>query len=116
MLDKAVSLYVIGGCFRVLERDWSDIWDRDKDDVFALRRVAMAACVMIAGYFGGLQGEEINKVDLSVTRKHWKGATGQVEHAHVPLMLLGKFKKQKGIKLFCQPLVSVTKGGLHFEQ
>ena len=70
--NKAVSRYVIDGCFRVLERDLSDIWDRDKNDVFALWRVATAACVIIAGYFKGLQGEEINKVDLSVTQKHWE--------------------------------------------
>ena len=70
LADKAVSRYVIDGYFLVLEKDWSEIWDHDKDDVFTLRRVAMAACVIIAGYFGGLPGEEINKVDLSVTRKY----------------------------------------------
>ena len=114
--DKAVSNYVIGGCFCVLERDWSDIWDLDKDNVFTLHRVVTAACVIIARYFGGLRGEEINKVDLSVTRKHWKGSTGHVEHAYIPLMLSGKFKKQKGRNLFCQPLTLVTKGGRHLEQ
>ena len=30
-------------------------------------------------------------------------------------MLLGKFKKQKGLKLFCQPLASVIKGGRHLK-
>ena len=30
-------------------------------------------------------------------------------------MLLGKFKKQKGLKLFYQPLASVTKGGRHLK-
>ena len=34
--DKAVSRYVIDACFSLLERDWSDIWERDKHDGFAL--------------------------------------------------------------------------------
>ena len=114
--DKAVSRYVIGGCFCVLERDWSNIWDRDKNNVCALWRVATAACVIIAGYFGGLWGEEINKVDLSVTWKHWEGATKRVERPHVPLILLEKFKKQKGLTLFTQPLASVTQGGRHLKR
>ena len=57
MSNKTVSRYVIGGYFCVLERDWSDICERDKDDVFTLRQVATAACVIIFGYFGGLRGE-----------------------------------------------------------
>ena len=43
MFDQSENPHnVIDGCFRVLERDWSDIWDRNKDDVFALRWVATA--------------------------------------------------------------------------
>ena len=109
--DKAASRYVIDACFSLLERNWSDIWERDKHDGFALRRVATAACLILAGYFGGLRGEEINTVDLGVTRKHWDEATKHVGHPHVPLMLTGKFKKQKGLKLFSQPLAAETQGG-----
>ena len=113
--DKAVSRYVIDGSFWLLGRDWSDIWEHDKNDVFALRRVATAACVILAGYFGGLRGDEINRVDLGVTRKHWEEATRHVGHPNVPLMLTGKFKKQKGLKLFSQPLASVTRDGRKIE-
>ena len=52
--DKAVSWHVIDGCFRLLEREWSNIWERDKHDIFALQRVATAACMILAGHFGGL--------------------------------------------------------------
>ena len=34
--DKAVSRHMIDGCFRLLEREWSDIWERDKHDIFLL--------------------------------------------------------------------------------
>ena len=67
--------------------------------------------MILAGYFGGLWGEGINKVDLGVTRKHWDKATKHIAHPPVPLMLTGKFKKQKGLKLFSQPLASETQGG-----
>lgn len=30
--NKAVSTYVIGGCSCVLERDWNDFWEGDKED------------------------------------------------------------------------------------
>ena len=72
--------------------------------------------MILAGYFGGLRGEEINKVDLGVTRKHWEEATRHVCHPHVPLMLTGKLKKQKGLKLFSQPLASVTRDGRKIER
>ena len=52
--DKAVSCYVVIACFCVLDKDWNNIWERNKEDYFALQRVATAACVIIAGYFGGL--------------------------------------------------------------
>ena len=106
--DKAVSRYVIGGCFNVLTRWWDDIIERDKTDTFALRRVATAACIIISGYYGGLRGEEINKVDVGATRKHWKGAIAHPKHPHVPLILSGKFKKQTSLKVFYQPLALMT--------
>ena len=65
--DKAVSRYVIDGCFCLLECEWIDIWEQEKHDIFALWQIATAACVILAEYFGGLRGKEINKV---VTCKH----------------------------------------------
>ena len=100
----------------MLDKDWNDIWERNKEDFFTLHWVATASCVIIVGYFGGLQGEEINKIDLSVTQKHWKGATQHVEYPHEPLILSGMFKKQMGLKLFCQPLALVTKAGRCLEE
>ena len=68
--DKVVSRYIIVACFCVLEKDWNDIWEHYKEGYFALHWLAKASCVIIAGIFGGLQGEEINKIDLTVTRKY----------------------------------------------
>ena len=68
--------------------------------MYGLRQVDTAACVIIAEYYTGLQGEEINKIDVGVTTKHWKRSTNHVEYLHVPLMLSGKFKKQTGRNFF----------------
>ena len=65
--DKAVSRYVVSGCFYVLERDRNNIRDCDKEAFFVLCWVVTATCVIIAEYFGGLQVKEINKIGLSVT-------------------------------------------------
>ena len=106
MPDKAVSRYIIRGCFRVLAREWNNIIERDNDDVYGLRQIATTACVIIAEYYTGLRGEAINKIDIGVTltMKHWKGSINHVEYPHVPLLLPGKFKKQTGLKWFSQPL------------
>lgn len=68
--DKAVSSYVIDGCLCLLERDWNDIWEQDKEGLYGLRLMATATCVIIERSFRGLGEEEINKIDISVTRKH----------------------------------------------
>ena len=67
----------------MLERDWNNIWERDKEDLYGLCLVATAVCVIITGYFRGLQGEEINKIDVSATRKYWEGSTKHVKYPHV---------------------------------
>ena len=72
---------------------YDDIIKRDKAEKFALHQVGMTACIIISSYYGGLQVEGINKIDVGVTRKHWNGAMDHPEYSHVPLMLTGKFKK-----------------------
>jgi hypothetical protein len=41
---------------------------------------------------------------------YWKEAT-EGKDVHIPLMLLGRFKKEVGGKYFCQPLAPVTDSG-----
>lgn len=45
-------------------------------------------------------------------RKYWLEAIKWPRAAHIPLMLAGRFKKEIGEKLFCQPLATVTKSGV----
>ena len=65
--DKAVDRYIIKGCFDVGQC----MWDRNEFDNYAQCQVAMAMCIVILGYFGGLQGEEIGKSDKGAMLKCW---------------------------------------------
>jgi len=74
--------------------------------------VATTACILIAGYHGGLRGEEINRVHAGGMLYYWKEAT-EGRNVHIPLMLSGRFKKEVGEKYFCQPLAPITFAGLN---
>jgi hypothetical protein len=51
-------------------------------------------------------------MDLGAIRKHWDEAMEHPNAPHVPLMLAGRFKREIGEKLFCQPLAPESKSGL----
>jgi hypothetical protein len=51
-----------------------------------------------------LRGEEIVRIDVGSMREHWEEAMGYKDGKHVPLMMAGRFKRETGEKLFCQPL------------
>ena len=73
-----------------------------------MKRTATTACIVLAGYFASLRGEEINRVDLRAMIKCWGEATIHEKHPHVALMLSGTFKAETGVKFFCQPLALQT--------
>ena len=94
----------------VLESKWEEAHET-VIDLYELKRTATTACIILAGYFGSLRGEEINRVDLGAMLKHWEEATEHVHQPHVALMLSGTFKAVTGIKYFCQPLAMQLDSG-----
>ena len=56
----------------------------------------MVICIVILGYFGGLQGEEIRKSDKGAMMKCWNESIFHVGNPFVPLMLVGRFKRVTG--------------------
>jgi hypothetical protein len=68
--------------------------------------------MLITGFFAALRGEEIVRTDVGAIRKDWNEAMGWKDAPHVSLMLAGRFKRETGEKLFCQPLAAVTKSGV----
>ena len=105
--DVAVSRYVVRSSLEILEESWQEPGNNVNHQI----EVATAACIIISGYFGGLRGEEISKANLGAIRRYWNESTNYTDHPHIPLVLVGRFKGQRGEKLFCQPLAFVTNGG-----
>mmetsp|Transcript_22807 Transcript_22807/g.34549 ORF Transcript_22807/g.34549 Transcript_22807/m.34549 type:complete len:105 (+) Transcript_22807:1448-1762(+) len=68
--------------------------------------------IFISGFFAALRGKEIVRVDLGTIKKHWDESVNFLWVPRVPLMLLGRFKRETGKKLFCQPLAIKSKLGL----
>jgi hypothetical protein len=103
-------------CFmRGCHKRMGDIWIPDRafegDNDGRLKTVLTAAMLM-GGFAGGLRGEEIVRMDLGAMRKHWNESMEHPDAPHVPLMLAGRFKREIGEKLFCQPLAIESKLGL----
>lgn len=68
-------------------------------------------CIFISGYYRGLKGEEISKADQGVMAEHFNASINRLHFPFVPLMMLGRFKRQVGEKKFFQPLTVMTRDG-----
>ena len=108
--NQAISQYEMFACMDVLESKWEEAHGT-LIDLYELKRTATPACIVLAGYFGSLRGEEINRVDLGAMLKYWEESTEHEHHPHVALVLSGTFKVVTGIKYFCQPLAMQTDSG-----
>ena len=93
-----------------LEKDWL-LFDRDPEGRL---KTAVAVVMITAGFGGGMRGEELNRVDLGVIRKHWDEAINHPEVAHVPLGMVGRFKRTVGEKMYIQPLAVTSASGLQY--
>jgi hypothetical protein len=61
-----------------------------------------------------MRGEELNRLDIGIIQKHWKEAVNHPEIAHVPLGMVGRFKKMVGEKMYIQPLAVRSVSGLEY--
>ena len=93
-----------------LEKDWITF---EKDPEGRLK-TAIAGVMITAGLGGGMRGEELNRLDIGIIRKHWKEAVNHPEVAHVPLGMVGRFKKTVGEKMYIQPLAVRSVSGLEY--
>ena len=58
---------------------------------------------------------EIGKSDTGAMLKHWMKSVSHKGNPSVPLMLVDRFKRVTGEKLFCQPLAVKTNNGRRLE-
>jgi hypothetical protein len=105
--DHPLTAPILRQCMILLESKWEDL----EGDTVGRWKVGLTACMLLAGYYGALRGEEISRVDLGLILKHWDEAHSH-ETPHVPLMLKGRFKHVDGEKIFCQPLATRTEAGM----
>ena len=108
--DQPITMNIMEICLAELETKW----DVFKDDIIGQKKVSLVACILLAGFYGGLRGEEINRVDYGGMKKYWKEGMNETNsRKHVPLVLTGTFKRKVGLKFFTQPLAPITKSGIN---
>mmetsp|Transcript_25276 Transcript_25276/g.62236 ORF Transcript_25276/g.62236 Transcript_25276/m.62236 type:complete len:350 (-) Transcript_25276:812-1861(-) len=107
--DRAITIDELKAAFAILEEDWNVM--KQVGNVIGMEPIVLSATILIGGFFGGLRGEEITRIDLGLTRRHWEEAINS-PHPHVPMMLQGRFKKETGTKVFCQPLAVRSNSGV----
>jgi hypothetical protein len=93
-----------------LEKDWI-IFERDQPGRL---KMAVTGVMIVAGLGGGMRGEELNRLDIGIIRKHWNEAVNHPDEAHVPLGMVGRFKRTVGEKMYIQPLAIKSKSGLEY--
>jgi hypothetical protein len=106
--DRALTIQELLCAQTLLENDW----ELFEGDAHGKLKTALTAVSVIGGFAAVLRGEEIVRMDLGAIRKHWNESMEHPDAPHVPLMLAGRFKREVGEKLFCQPLALESKSGL----
>lgn len=108
--DRPLTMGEALACQELLDDDWKTF---AKDPVGRLK-TALTGVLITAGLGGGMRGEEINRIDLGVIRKHWAEAMEHPEEPHVPLGMVGRFKRTIGEKMYVQPLAIKSASGLKY--
>ena len=108
--DQPITMKIMEVCLSELETKW----ELFMGDAVGQKKTSLVACILLAGFYGGLRGEEINRVDFGGMNKYWaEGMSSNNERKHVPLTLSGSFKQKVGLKFFTQPLAPITKSGIN---
>ena len=109
--DRALMKRKLMLCLTLLEEDWL-VYSEGNDGGGKLK-AGLTATMLIAGWFAALRGEEIVRIDVGQMRQHWDESVNHTEEPHVPLMLSGRFKREIGEKVFCQPLAITSNSGVN---
>ena len=112
--DRALTKRELTLCLTLLDEDW--LLYSEADDEGGKLRAVLTATMMIAGWFAALRGEEIVRIDVGQMRDHWLESMNHTEEPRVPLMLSGRFKREIGEKVFCQPLAITSNSGVNIAE
>jgi hypothetical protein len=106
--DRPITIMEMKKGLELLEEDWVLF----SQDAIGRLNTGITACIFIAGFFGALRGEEIVRVNIDPMLKHWEESIHFEGAPHVPLILVGRFKREVGERMFTQPLAVETKSGV----
>jgi hypothetical protein len=108
--DRPVTMPEALAAQEELENDWRT-FERDPEGRL---KTAVTGVLITSGFGGGMRGEEINRLDLGIIRKHWGEAISHPEAPHIPLGMIGRFKRTVGEKKYIQPLAVRSVSGLEY--
>jgi hypothetical protein len=109
--DRAITMPELNGCLNVLEGDWT----RESLSKQERLEVALSGVLLTTGFGAALRGEEIPQIEVGGIRKYWNEAVNH-EVPHVPLTLIGRFKRTTGEKLYVQPLAVRSDSGISYRK
>jgi hypothetical protein len=98
-------------CQGLLEDDWKTF---EHDPIGRLKTAITGMLIGGVGLGGAMRGEEMVRVDIGLIRKHWAEALAHPEEGHLPLAMVGRFKRQVGRKVYVQPLAMESESGLQY--
>jgi len=70
MPDHPLTKEILDACFQMFDARWKVF----EGDHVGRKNAALLACMLIAGYYGALRGEEVNRVELGGIKKYWDEA------------------------------------------
>jgi hypothetical protein len=108
--DRPITMREALTVQKELEKDWKT-FERDAEGRL---KTAVSGVLFTAGLGGAMRGEEINRLDVGIIRKHWKEALDHVDAPHIPLGMVGRFKRTVGEKKYIQPLAIKSASGLEY--
>ena len=107
--DRPVTIQELLACLALLESDWVGTKEHE---VQKRLYICLTGTLLTVGFLGAFRGEEIVRLDLGGLRKYWHEGVYNPSTPHVPVILSGRFKKETGIKFFCQPMPFQSKSGM----
>jgi hypothetical protein len=106
--DKQLTIEGLLASLSLLEDDWKRYWALQHPRM----EIELLAAALVIGYCGALRGEEIPKAGLEHLSKRLSEGLAHSASPHVPIALLGRFKRQVGVKLFFLPLALISASGI----
>jgi hypothetical protein len=106
--DRAVTIEELLAALSMLKDDWVK-WAASPEKCL---EVSVLASALILAFTGALRGEEIPRAELKPLVTMWEEATSNFGCPHMPVSLIGKFKREVGNKAFVLPLAITTTSGI----